>query len=219
MDRLSEASVGVLGMPESNSYAIDWSDYESFARPPHKDGACADTEAAWGHRKTNHPGRSETFFGYHLQAATIVKEENGPPGAGARAQDHARLLQTRPARADRAGDRAHDRQGIEIADLLVDSGYAYRQAETFAAPIRALGAELVMDLHPNDRGIKGTFQGAVIANGNLYCPATPKALFQLGPARPAPQKPSLPPTTKRQRSSPATSSAPRPPPTGTATSA
>ena len=41
-----------------------------------------------------------------------------------------------------------------------------------------------MDLHPNDRGIKGTFQGAVIANGNLYCPCTPKALFELGPPAP-----------------------------------
>ena len=31
--------------------------------------------------------------------------------------------------------------GITIGDLLVDSGYAYRQPETFALPIRRLGAE------------------------------------------------------------------------------
>jgi len=43
---------------------------------------------------------------------------------------------------------------------------------------------LVTDLHPNDRGPKGVFSGAVIANGNLYCPATPKALLALGPLAP-----------------------------------
>ena len=30
-----------------------------------------------------------------------------------------------------------------------------------------------MDLHPFDRGPKGTFEGAVCANGSLYCPAVP----------------------------------------------
>jgi hypothetical protein len=38
-----------------------------------------------------------------------------------------------------------------------------------------------MDLHPHDRGKKGSFEGAVIANGQLYCPATPVKLFELGP--------------------------------------
>lgn len=184
MDRLLEASVQVLGMPESNSYAIDWSDYESFARPPHKDGACADTEAAWGHRKVNHPAKSEMFFGYYLQAATIVKQQNGPPVPElVRRVTLACCKEDPPEQIVPVIKRMAD-NGIRIGETIVDSGYSYRQAETFAAPIRALGAELVMDLHPNDRGIKGTFQGAVIANGNPYCPATPKALFQLGPARP-----------------------------------
>ena len=41
------------------------------------------------------------------------------------------------------------------------------------------------DLHPHDRGPRGTHHGAIIANGNLYCPATPKTLLQLGPLAPA----------------------------------
>ncbi|MGH9305570.1 MAG: hypothetical protein ACRD0I_01610, partial [Acidimicrobiales bacterium] len=44
-----------------------------------------------------------------------------------------------------------------------------------------LGASLVIDLHPHDRGPRGTFAGAICHNGNLYCPQTPKALFTLGP--------------------------------------
>ena len=43
------------------------------------------------------------------------------------------------------------------------------------------GAQLIQDLHPHDRGPKGTHHGAVIANGNLYCPATPRTLLELGP--------------------------------------
>ncbi|MGC2373392.1 MAG: hypothetical protein WA484_05925 [Solirubrobacteraceae bacterium] len=184
MDRLSEASVGVLGLPDNNSLAIDWTGYESFARPPRKDGACADPEAAWGHRKTNHPGRSETFFGYHLQAATIVKEENGPEvGELVRRITLSSCKHDPPAQIVPVIERM-TRQGIEIADLLGDSGYAYRAPETFAMPARALGANLVIDLHPNDRGCKGTHQGAIACNGNLYCPATPQALFELGPLAP-----------------------------------
>jgi hypothetical protein len=45
-----------------------------------------------------------------------------------------------------------------------------------------------MDLHPHDRGRRGTFGGAICVNGNLYCPATPSALLDLGPlARGAPE--------------------------------
>jgi hypothetical protein len=40
-------------------------------------------------------------------------------------------------------------------------------------PLRAAGASLIQDLHPHDRGPQGTHAGAIIANGNLYCPATP----------------------------------------------
>ncbi len=145
----------------------------------------ADKEAAWGHRKTNHPSRSEIFFGCHLQGVTIVKEENGPE-----IPEYVRRIQLvscdhdPPAMIVPVIGRMHE-DGIEIGDLIVNSGYAYRAPETFAMPARALPASLVMDLHPNDRGMKGSHEGAIACNGNLYCPATPKALFALGPAGPA----------------------------------
>ncbi len=71
--------------------------------------------------------------------------------------------------------------GIAIGDVLADSGYAYRIPETWALPIRALGANLIQDLHPNDRGPNGTHHGATCANGNLYCPATPNTLLDIQP--------------------------------------
>ena len=71
--------------------------------------------------------------------------------------------------------------GIPLGDILADSGYAHRDADAWAVPLRQSGAQLVQDLHPSDRGPRGTHHGAIIANGNLYCPATPPALLQLGP--------------------------------------
>ena len=73
--------------------------------------------------------------------------------------------------------------GIALGDILADSGYAHRDAAAWAIPLRRrrpAGA----DLHPHDRGPQGTHHGAVIANGNLYCPPTPKPLLELGPLPP-----------------------------------
>lgn len=184
-DALIRASVRALGCPSSCALAVDWSDYESFARPPRKDGRCADTEAAWGHRNTNHPGKSETFFGYYLQAATIVREEHGPQVPElVHAITLASCKHDPPEQITPVIERMTT-NGIKISDLLADSGYSYREPQTFAIPIRQAGAKLVIDLHPNDRGMKGTHQGAILANGGLYCPATPKALLELTPPAPA----------------------------------
>ena len=71
--------------------------------------------------------------------------------------------------------------GIPLGDILADSGYAHRDAGAWALPLRAAGAALVQDLHPHDRGPKGTHDGAIITNGNLYCPSTPRPLLELGP--------------------------------------
>jgi hypothetical protein len=71
--------------------------------------------------------------------------------------------------------------GIPLGDVLADSGYAHRDAGAWALPLRQAGAQLIQDLHPHDRGPKGTHDGAIIANGNLYCPRTPRQLLELGP--------------------------------------
>ncbi len=71
--------------------------------------------------------------------------------------------------------------GVMVSDVLADSGYAHRVAEHWSAPLRSLGAELVTDHHPADRGPRGSFMGAIVSNGNLYCPATSPVLLALGP--------------------------------------
>ena len=80
-DDLLEASIPAEHKDASTALAADWTDVESWSRPPrHGTTECADPEASWGHRNSNLPGpKGEMFFGYYLSAATMTREENGPP--------------------------------------------------------------------------------------------------------------------------------------------
>ncbi len=110
-----------------------------------------------------------------------MPEENGP--AVPELARRATLSSCRhdPVRAFAPVLTAMPGQGIPLGDILADSGYAHRDAGAWAIPLRAAGAQLVQDLHPHDRGPKGTHDGAIISNGNLYCPQTPRPLLELGP--------------------------------------
>lgn len=109
LDALLEASVQVAGEPHSSSYAVDWTDLEAWSRPPPKKGGeCADGEASWGHRRGDSPGaKDETFFGYYLQAATIVKDERGPEVAELVRRIQLSSCHVDPPPALGGGHRAH----------------------------------------------------------------------------------------------------------------
>ena len=89
-----------------------------------------------------------------------------------------------PARALAPVLTAMPAAGIPLGDIIGDSGYAPRDAPAWAIPLRRAGAQLAQDLHPHDRGPRGSHHGAIIANGSLYCPATPKPLLELAPLPP-----------------------------------
>ena len=156
---------------------------ETFSRPPSRgSGDCADPEASWGHRSGGGPGQdSELFFGYYASAATMMREEHGPAVPELARRMTVCSCHADPARALVPVLTAMPAAGIPPGDILADSGYAHRDAGAWAVPLRQSGAELVQDLHPLDRGPRGTHHGAIIANGNLYCPATPPTLLELGP--------------------------------------
>jgi hypothetical protein len=182
-DDLLEASVPEQFKDASSSLAVDWTDLESFSRPPPaKGGGCADPEASWGHRKNNLlRSEGELFYGYYFSAAIMMPGENGPAVPEFARRATASSCRHDPVRAFVPVLTAMPAAGIPLGDLLADSGYAHRDADAWAIPLRQAGAALVQDLHPHDRGPKGTHHGAVIANGNLYCPATPRPLLELGP--------------------------------------
>jgi hypothetical protein len=182
-DDLLEASVPARFKDASRSLAVDWTDLESFSRPPPRGTSdCADPEASWGHRKNNLlRGENELYYGYYLSAAVMTPGENGPavPEFARRATLPA--CRHDPVRAFAPVLTAMPAAGIPLGDILADSGYAHRNADAWAIPLRTAGAQLIQDLHPHDRGPKGTHHGAIIANGSLYCPCTPRTLLELGP--------------------------------------
>ena len=182
-DDLVEASIGAEHDEATRSLAIDWTDVESFARPPREEGGpTADPEASWGHRRGNGPGqRDELFYGFYFGLATMVCEERGPavPELVRRALLTSCHVDPVPAFVPVLENMVDT--GVPLGDVLNDSGYSHRIPEHWALPLRARGANLVMDLHPHDRGHQGTFEGAICWNGALYCPSTPVGLFALEP--------------------------------------
>jgi hypothetical protein len=182
-DDLLEASIAEEFKNGSRSLAVDWTDLESFSRPPPaRGGDCADPQAWWGHRKNNLlRSQDELFFGYYLSAGIMMRDEGGPaiPELARRATISS--CRHDPVRAFAPVLTVMPAAGIGLGDILDDSGYAHRDADAWAIPLRAAGAQLIQDLHPHDRGPKGTCHGAVIANGNLYCPQTPRPLLELSP--------------------------------------
>jgi hypothetical protein len=182
-DSLLESSVPPEFKDASRSLAVDWTDLESFSRPPPaRGGHCADPEASWGHRKDNLAGsQDELFFGYYLSAAVMVPDEQGPPVPELARRTTLSSCRRDPVPAFTPVLTAMPAAGVPLGDTLADSGYSHRVPANWAVPLRAAGAALVQDLHPHDRGPRVTHQGAVIANGNLYCPQTPRTLLELGP--------------------------------------
>lgn len=162
--------------------AVDWTDHATWARPANPDKLSADPDASWGHRNTNTPGTKDgLFFGYYAQAVTMVANEDGPavPELVRRVTLDAPSVDPPTTMAAVLG-RMHV-AGVAVRDVLADSGYAHRVAAHWALPLQRIGARLIQDLHPHDRGTKGTWDGAILANGNLWCPCTPDPLLAFGP--------------------------------------
>jgi hypothetical protein len=111
----------------------------------------------------------------------MVPDEHGPPVPELARRVSLSSCRRDPVPAFTPVLTAMPDAGIPLGDVLADSGYSHRIPQNWASPLRAAGAALVQDLHPHDRGPRGTHHGAVIANGNLYCPAAPRALPEPGP--------------------------------------
>jgi hypothetical protein len=57
-DDLLEASIPAWHKDTSTALAVDWTDVETFSRPPRRGSSdCADPEASWGHRNSACPAR------------------------------------------------------------------------------------------------------------------------------------------------------------------
>ena len=204
-DDLLEASIPEEFKNASRSLAVDWTDMETFSRPPPRGTCdCADPEASWGHHAGGGPGQdSELFFGYYASAATMVRDEHGPPVPELARRMTACSCRHDPARALVPVLTAMPGHGIPLGDILSDSGYVHRDAgpgpSRCAAPGPAgPGSAPARPRTPRHPPRRRRF------SSSARSPATPPR------TRP-------PPTTRRPPRPPATSSARSPATTPTAT--
>ena len=218
-DDLPEASVPEQFKDASTSLAVDWTDLETFSRPPPaKGGECADPEASWGHRKNNLLRREdELFYGYYLSAGIMMRDENGPAVPEFARRATVSSCRHDPVRAFVPVLTAMPAAGIPLGDVLADSGYAHRDADAWALPLRAGGAQLIQDLHPHDRGPRAPTTARSSATAACTAPRPRARCWNWG-HWPATRPKNRPPrTTQRPPSWPGTSSAASPPMTKTAT--
>ena len=141
-DDLLEASIAEEVKNGSRSLAVDWTDLESFSRPPPaRGGPCADPEAWWGHRKNNLlRSQDELFYGYYLSAGIMMRDEGGPAVPELARRATVSSCRHDPVRAFTPVLTAMPAAGIGLGDILDDSGYAHRDADAWAIPLRTAGA-------------------------------------------------------------------------------
>jgi hypothetical protein len=184
-DAIVEKSIPARFRSAGSDLAVDWTDYETWSRPRTKEdpSPANDPDASWGHARRNAPGATEVlFFGYYAQVATMVGDVGAEPIPELVRRIAFEAPSVDPARA-MAQTLVRMSSTVALKCVICDCGYSNRDPAGFAVPLRRSGAQLVMDLHPADRGPKGSFEGAVIANGQLYCPATPPKLLELSSLR------------------------------------
>ena len=187
LDDLLEASIPAEHKTTSASLAADWTDVESFSRPPHHGSShCADPEASWGHRNSNLPGpKGEMFFGYYLSAATMTRDEPGPAVPELTRRITLSSCHADPVRALTPVLTRMPGNGIVLGDILADSGYAHRDAGAWALPLRQAGAQLIQDLHPPTAAPRAPSTAPSSPTETSTAPPPPRPLLHLGPLAPA----------------------------------
>ena len=149
--------------------------------PAANDSLCSfDPDARWGYRTKTYSNATSAVFGYNV--ISVV----GVPAVGA-AKDGAPVLtqgiRLRPANADVVGP------GLELVDdyrgrcggvdeVLNDRAWSYSVEGTWMDPLRSRGVEQILDLHPNDHGVRD-FEGLRMVDGTPHCPAMPDHLVRI----------------------------------------
>lgn len=179
--------------------AVDSTPVATFARPPRRVGQgkdrrvithSADPDAGWYVREEDHadvealPNGSwptRLLYGYEHTLMFMV-----PMGEAEKGMYPKLLLAIAPPHLPGAEPGRHaiealaevsastDRRGL----LAGDNAYVQARPESFAFPARALGYELVTDYKIDQLGTQGSYDGALLIDGQFYCPAMPRPLIE-----------------------------------------
>lgn len=168
IDRLLEATFPVGG-ERTGSFAVDGSAIDSPSRPGR------DRDARWGHRTKTHQNRFRKVYGYQLVALTEVPAIPGDDGGSLP------MLTSRISLVPANGDQIAPTLdalvrlrscGVPVKEVLSDRGFSFSVPEKWAYPLRALGIDQVLDVHPADHGAKD-YDGLLMIDGWPHCPAMP----------------------------------------------
>jgi hypothetical protein len=122
------------------------------------------------------------LYGYELTTATVVPELRGADVPFATTALRLRPAAKATVEMGLAVTYEHARMAEKIGDVLFDRGYNHAlNGSDFIGPLRALGAEPVFELQPNQLGTHGFSRGALIIDGHPFSPTVPKHLHQIEP--------------------------------------
>lgn len=163
------------------AHALDWTDVHTRAADIAKAQYSTDPSAGWRRKKKkDSPTRPHMFFGYHEQALTIAPT----PDATEQFPELVRRIELCPANEEPEQNsiaflkraRGH---GVPPGTLLADSAYSNKRGWTVDA--WSLQFEPVVDLHPQDYALRGTYEGAKIAGDGFFCPAAQEVVLRIKP--------------------------------------
>ncbi|MDX6244516.1 MAG: hypothetical protein QOE76_2239 [Frankiales bacterium] len=156
-------------------------------------GAAFDPDAHWGYRTRTYDNKTTMCFGYDVFAVTRMPDVGGKAMTGPMLTE--RLVVTAASTdvvAPALGilDRLSD-CGRAVLEVAADRAWSYKLPDRWADELRARDIEAVLDLHPNDHGVRD-FDGIRMVAGTPHCPAMPDRLIDIrrpaqlsvGPARP-----------------------------------
>jgi len=193
LDRLQTVYARVM-IPEGTSKDVPLRAADStpiFAW--HHKSSGYDPDATYGHRTKTQSDRRKNFYGF--KALTYCRATDRPYVEG---------FNVRPANEGEGEANTQlatalaemlAAEGLKIGPVAVDMGFSGLRPENFHEPMRALGAEPVMDYTKKDRGVV-MLLGALVTDGRPYCPCLPKEL----------EKPNRPPRVVLGKEPPATAS-------------
>ncbi|MFI7354798.1 hypothetical protein ACIBTP_12705 [Streptomyces avidinii] len=169
----------------SGDAGVDATSIPVLARPDSDRSGTASVEitAGWHYRG----GSNEGIFGYSatlLVAAHSRTSEQAAKGRRAPSYPQLCLGLTLDTPTVRTGENAVAVLA-QLAELRTPTGtcaadraYTGCSPEKFQVPTRRLGFRLALDYKAADRGIQGSWQGAVLIDGSLACPQIPNVLAQ-----------------------------------------
>lgn len=131
------------------------------------------TEAKWGHKTPKRRGK-ELEFGWEAQVVSTA--DPGKPQLALAVVPHPNDTGLRPEVLPAVESLAE--RGL-LDTVLLDGGYYYKDPDVFAARLERAGIGKLFNPRMHQRKGAGAVQGAVILDGDLYCPCIPEGLGTL----------------------------------------